>query len=27
VKLPVTKGPRAALIAGLETPKGFVELR
>jgi len=27
LNLPVTKGPRAALIAGLETPKGFVELR
>ena len=27
LKLPVTKGPRAALIAGLQTPKGFVELR
>jgi hypothetical protein len=27
VRLPVTKGPRATLIAGLETPKGFVELR
>ncbi len=27
LKLPVTNGPRAALIAGLETPKGFVELR
>ena len=27
LNLPVTKGPRAALIAGLQTPKGFVELR
>ena len=27
LRLPVTKGPRAALVAGLETPKGFVELR
>jgi hypothetical protein len=27
LSLPVTKGPHAALIAGLETPKGFVELR
>ena len=27
LNLPVTKGPRAALIAGLQTPMGFVELR
>jgi hypothetical protein len=27
VNLPITKGPRAALIAGLRTTKGFVELR
>jgi Glyoxalase-like domain len=27
LNLPVTKGPRAALIAGLQTPRGFVELR
>jgi len=27
LNLPVTKGPRAALIAGLQTPKGFVEIR
>jgi hypothetical protein len=27
LNLPVTKGPRAALIAGLQTPNGFVELR
>jgi len=27
VNLPVTKGPRAALIAGLQTSRGFVELR
>jgi hypothetical protein len=27
VELPVTKGPRAALIAVLETPKGLMELR
>jgi hypothetical protein len=27
LNLPVTKGPRAALIAGLQSPKGFIELR
>jgi hypothetical protein len=27
LNLPVTKGPTAALVAGLQTPKGFVELR
>ena len=27
LNLPVTKGPRAALIAGLQTPQGFVELQ
>jgi hypothetical protein len=27
LNIPVTKGPRAALVAGLQTPKGVVELR
>jgi len=27
LNLPVTKGPRAALIAGLQSPKGLIELR
>jgi hypothetical protein len=27
LELPVTKGPRSALIASLETPRGLVELR
>ncbi len=27
IDLPVTKGPRSALIANLETPRGLVELR